>query len=241
MTLNIAHRGASGYYPENTLIAFEKAIELGCHGIETDVQMTKDGVLVLIHDELVNRTTNGSGLVSDYTYSELSKLDAGCFFGEDFKNEKIPRLDELLDITKNTSLVLNLELKNSVINYPNMEEKVIDVLYEYGLEDQTIISSFNHYSIKKCKSISQKIKTGILYSSVLFEVEKYAENLCADFIHPNFYTLLNNKHLIDNVKTSGLNINTYTVNEENFMKIMLDMNVYGIINNYPDKLKKLLV
>ena len=96
MTINYAHRGASAYYPENTMLSFEKALEMGATGIETDVQLTKDGVLVLIHDEMVNRTTNGEGFVEDYTYKELNKLDAGCWMGEEFTGIKIPTVEELI-------------------------------------------------------------------------------------------------------------------------------------------------
>jgi glycerophosphoryl diester phosphodiesterase len=123
MIINYAHRGASGNYPENTMLSFQKALELGASGIETDVQMTSDGKLVLIHDERVDRTTDGVGFVKDYTYSELNKLDAGSWLSSDYANEKIPNFEGFLEFIKNTKLLLNLEIKSNIIQYPGIEKK----------------------------------------------------------------------------------------------------------------------
>ncbi len=126
-TLNIAHRGFSGMYPENTMEAFKKAVEIGSDGIETDLHITKDGVIVICHDETIDRTTDGSGFIKDYTYRELTEFNAG-------HGEKIPSLDELMDYMKDKNLLLNLELKNDVIPYENLERSTIDKIYEYGLK-----------------------------------------------------------------------------------------------------------
>lgn len=236
MCLNIAHRGFSGKYPENTMTAFEKAVEEKCDGIETDVQLTKDGEMVLCHDELLDRTTNGSGLLANYTFNELRKLNASA----DYKNinEKIPTLKELLDLVKDSKIMLNLELKNSVIEYKGLEEKVIGMVHSYGLSGKVIISSFNHYSVKKCKEISPEIKCGILYESVLYGAGSYSKSLGIDACHPNFYTL--KPYIVEEIKKNGLKINTWTVNEEEYMKIMINMDIDGIITNYPDLLHNLL-
>lgn len=238
MTINYAHRGASGYYPENTMLSFEKAIELGCSGIETDVQMTKDGVLVLIHDEMVNRTTDGAGFVKDYTYSDLSKLDAGSWYSKDFKGLKIPTIDELIYLVKDSDIIIDFELKNGIIQYKDIEEKLIDVIYEHNIQDRVILSSFNHYSMVKCKEISNEIKTGLLYMEGLYKPEQYAKSALADALHPYFYAL--NNELIRSIKSEGIAINTFTVNEINYMKYFYQAGIDGIITNYPDKLKKVM-
>lgn len=238
MTINYAHRGASGYYPENTMLSFEKAIELGCSGIETDVQMTKDGVLVLIHDEMVNRTTDGAGFVKDYTYSDLSKLDAGSWYSKDFKGLKIPAIDELIYLVKDSDIIIDFEVKNGIIQYKDIEEKLIDVIYEHNIQDRVILSSFNHYSMVKCKEISNEIKTGLLYMEGLYKPEQYAKSASADALHPYFYAL--NNELIRNIKDAGIAINTFTVNEINYMKYFYQAGIDGIITNYPDKLKKVM-
>lgn len=238
MSLNIAHRGFSGEYPENTMTAFENAVAEKCDGIETDVQFTKDGEMVLCHDELLERTTNGNGLLANYTFNELRKLNASANFRNKCKNEKIPTLKELLDLAKESGIMLNLELKNSVIEYKGLEEKVIDMIHSYGLSDKVIISSFNHNSVKKCKEISPEIQCGILYVSVLHDAGFYAKSLGANACHPNFYTL--KPYIVEEIKKNGMKINTWTVNEEEYMKMMIDMGIEGIITNYPNLLHRLL-
>ncbi|MCB2295578.1 glycerophosphodiester phosphodiesterase [Clostridium algoriphilum] len=239
MINNYAHRGASAYYPENTMISFEKAVELGANGIETDVQMTSDGVLVLIHDEYVNRTTNGEGLVRDFTYDELNKLDAGSWFDKKYNTEKIPTAKDLIIFAKENNIILNLELKNGVIVYPGMEEKLIEMIYKYNYEDKVILSSFNHYSMVHCKEIDKQIKTGILYMAGLYQPEVYCKRIGADALHPYFYSV--NKEIIDNAKKEGILVNPFTVNEEDCMKSLIKAGVDGLITNYPDKLKRVLL
>lgn len=164
--INIAHRGASGYCPENTMVAFKKAVQLGATGIETDVQMSKDGYLVLIHDESLRRTTSAkNGMVKDFTLSELKQLDAGAWFHSKFKGERIPTLEELIQWASGNSILLNLELKNGIVPYAGMEERVIRCVKYYGMTNHVIISSFNHNSLLRCKEISADVSTGLLYSA----------------------------------------------------------------------------
>jgi len=239
MIINYAHRGASGYFPENTMLSFRKAIELGATGIETDVQMTSDGVLVLIHDEKVNRTTNGIGLVKDFTYDDLNKLDAGSWFNKKYDSEKIPTAKQLIILAKSNNILLNLEIKNGEVTYPGIEEKLIEMLYQYKYEDKVILSSFNHYSMVHCKDISKEIKTGLLYMAGLYQPEIYCKHTGADALHPYFNSL--NKEIIDNAKKEGLLVNPFTVNDEACMKSLITAGVDGLITNYPDKLKKVLL
>lgn len=237
--LNIAHRGFSSEYPENTMIAFEKAVEENCDGIETDLNMTKDGVIVICHDETLNRTTNGSGYIKDYTYNELSKLDAGTKFSDKFKDQRIITIDELLDYVKDKNILLNLELKNDLIHYENLEEKTIEKIYEYRLQDNVILSSFNHYSMLKVKELDDNIKTGLLYCGTIYNAYEYAQKLKADALHP-YYPAVMNKKIVDEIKENSIAINTYTVNEETVMKRLIKLGVDGIITNYPDKLNEIL-
>lgn len=238
MTLNYGHRGASGYYPENTMQAFERAIDMGCHGIETDVHLTKDGIAVLCHDEKIDRTTNGSGLIMDFTYKELCRYDAGIKFGDEFKSQKIPTLIELLELVKDKCISVNLELKNNRIEYENLEKLVIKMVYEYNLEDKTIISSFNHYSVMKCKEFDNKIKLGFLYDDPLYKPGKYGKSSGVDALHPNYLTLKD--YVIEEIKNEGLMINTYTVNDEEDMKRLVEQDIDIIITNYPDKLTDII-
>ncbi|HBM80258.1 MAG TPA: hypothetical protein DD426_05390 [Clostridiaceae bacterium] len=239
MVINYAHRGSSGYYPENTMLSFEKAVEDGCDGIETDVQMTRDGVLVLIHDEKVDRTTNGTGHVGDYTYDELLKLDAGSWKSEKFSGCRIPAFEDLLEFAKEKNIKINYEIKTGIVMYEGIEEKIINTIYKYGMENNVILSSFNHYSMVECKKISREIKTGLLYADGLYKPEIYCRYVGADAIHPVLYAM--REEVIGGVKAAGILINVYTVNDEKYMKYFIKLGVDGIITNYPDRLRKILV
>ena len=238
MSKNIAHRGASGYYPENTMLAFEKAIEMGCDGIETDVHLTKDGIAVICHDETIDRTTDGNGFIKDYTYKELLRFDAGIKFGDKFKGLKIPSLDEFIDLIKNRDLIINFELKDDKIKYKDIEKIVLDKIYKAKIEDNSIISSFNHYSVMKCKELDKNIKTGFLYDNQLYDPGSYGKRAGVYALHPNYITLEDD--IVENIKNSNLKINTYTVNEEKDMTRLAKLGIDGIITNYPDKLKTIL-
>ena len=131
-----AHRGYSGKYPENTMLAFREAEKVGADGIELDVQLTKDGQIVIIHDETLNRTTNGKGYVKDYTLAELKALDASVIKGTEFSPQRIPTLEEYCDWVKGTGLVTNVELKSSIVYYPELEEKTAEMIKAFGLEDR---------------------------------------------------------------------------------------------------------
>ncbi|MCJ7689798.1 MAG: glycerophosphodiester phosphodiesterase [Clostridiaceae bacterium] len=238
MTINYAHRGASAYFPENTMLSFEKALEMGCTGIETDVQMTRDGVLVLIHDEMVNRTTNGDGLVKDYTYSELNKLDAGSWMGEEFTGVKIPTVEELIYLVQDKNIIINFEIKSGVIIYEDIEQKLIELIYKHKIAHKVILSSFNHYSIAKCNKISKGISTGVLYMAGIYKPYDYAKTVGANAIHPYFLAI--SEEVIKQTKKHRIKVNVFTVNDEKYMKSFLEMKVDGIITDYPDKLHKII-
>lgn len=157
MTKIFAHRGASGYKPENTMESFRLAYELGADGIEFDVHLTKDGVPVIIHDEKIDRTSSGTGYVKDFTFEELGAFD---FCGE-FKSEKkfaIPTLKMVLEFASGNDLILNIELKTDVFTYPGIEKNVLKLVYDLGLEKRVIISSFNPISVKMVRERCPEIK-----------------------------------------------------------------------------------
>lgn len=180
-----AHRGCSQMYPENTLSAFEKAAELeGLTGIELDIQLTKDGHLVVFHDEKVDRTTDGSGELRLYTLAELKKLriDAG-----NGSFEQIPTMEEVLDLIGDRmkkGLKLNVELKNSIFPYEGMEEKIISMVYSRGIQHQVIYSSFSALSLERIKTIDTNAETGILDTRVSDCFYKLKGGCGADALHP---------------------------------------------------------
>lgn len=237
-SLVYAHRGASGYAPENTMAAFRKAAELGSHGIECDVQMTKDGKLIICHDETLERTTDGKGFIKDLCYNEIRKLDAGSRFDKSFKNEKIPELSELLKLVSDKGMLLNIEIKSGIVQYPGIEEKVIAEVENFGLLPKVILSSFNHYSLKKCKEINPSVKTGILYMEGLFEPWNYMKSLDCECAHP-FYMALT-AEISRELKRRGHIINVFTVNDPKTAEELAGMGVDGIITNYPDRILEVL-
>ncbi|WIV10490.1 glycerophosphodiester phosphodiesterase [Proteiniborus sp. MB09-C3] len=237
-TLIIAHRGASAYAPENTMVSFMKALEMKSDGIELDAHMTKDGALVVCHDERVDRTTNGKGFIKDFTLEEIRELDAGSWFGEEFRGEKIPELREVLELIKDSNILLNIELKNAPILYAGIEKKTIEMIADYGMEEKVIISSFNHYSLTEVKRINSQIKTGALYMAGLVEPWIYAKRINADALHPLFYNLLV-PELIKGCFENGIMLNPFTVDDERYISALLNLEVNGIITNYPDRAVKI--
>lgn len=146
-----AHRGSSGTHPENTIAAFRAAAVLPVYGVEFDVHMTKDGELVVIHDESIDRTSNGKGFIKDMTLAELKHYDVGKGFSPKFKGETIPTLREVLYVFKDTHHHLNIELKSDIFPYDGMEQKVLQMLKDYRLEERVVISSFNHEMVRNFK------------------------------------------------------------------------------------------
>lgn len=236
MIKNFAHRGFSGKYPENTMIAFKKAIEEGVDGIELDVQLTKDGEVVIIHDENVKRTTGADGLIMDYTLEEISKLDASYIYTGKYGINKIPTLREYLEFVKDKDIVTNIELKTGVFEYIGIEEKVWDMIQEYKLEEKVIISSFNHFSILRMKKIAPSLKYGLLSETWIIDAGKYTKEVGVQCYHPLFRNLT--KEVVQEIKSNGIEINTYTVNTEKDVKDMIDKEIDVVIGNFPDMINR---
>lgn len=169
-----AHRGASAYAPENTLEAFLLAAEQGADGVELDVQLTKDGEMVVVHDEEIDRVSDGSGFVKDYTLAELKILNFNKTHPE-YQDVKIPTLREVYEALKPTGMTINVELKTGIFWYKDLEKKVLELTKEMEMEDRVIYSSFNHYSIAKILELDPKASTGILYADIIYDVVNYAK------------------------------------------------------------------
>lgn len=232
--LAIAHRGASSLAPENTIAAFKKAYEVGADGIELDVQLSKDGVPVVIHDEMVNRTTGGEGWVKDMTATELKNLDAGSWFSGEFAGETIPTLGEVLEEFKNRCFLINIELKMDVVKYQGLEEAVIDEIKSRHLEEKIIISSFNHDSLKICKKINPAIRTGFLYTSGNHNPWEYIKKLGCYSAHPFFLNLFY-PGTVQGFKKNGIPVFAWTVNIKFAMKHMIRAGVEAVITDKPDQ------
>ncbi|WNC15603.1 glycerophosphodiester phosphodiesterase [Brevibacillus brevis] len=232
----IAHRGASGYAPENTMAAFRKAVKMKADYIELDVQATKDGKLVVIHDTTVDRTTDGTGKVGSFTWDELRQLDAGSFFGPEFAGERIPSFEEVLDEFRGKTGIL-IELKSPEL-YPGIEEKVADALAERNLDkpanEKIIVQSFNFDSMKTFHKLLPKVPIGVLTSNKEdLTDEKLAEfAVYSDYVNPT--QKLVTKDLVDRIHDLGMQISVWTVRKPEEVEPLLKAGVDDIITDYPD-------
>lgn len=228
----IAHRGSSGQAPENTAAAFELALEQGAEGVEFDVHLSRDGIPVVIHDEMVDRTTDGKGLVKDKTLAELKDLDAGSWYDTSFRNQQILTLTETLEIVREFSII-NIELKSGVIPYPGLEEIVIRQVKDLELAEKTRFSSFNHYSLYQCKQLAPSIKTGVLYMAGLYQPWQYASRLRAEAIHPYYYSVA--EPIVAGCHRAGIEVNVFTVNNEEEIRRIINISADGLITDFPKR------
>lgn len=226
------HRGASGYAPENTLEAFQLAVEMGVDGVELDVQLTKDRQIVVIHDEVIERVSDGAGKVADYTLAELKRYRFNRTHPE-YEEAKIPTLEEVLDLLKPTNLTINIELKTGVNFYEGIEALVLKLVKEKGMEDRIIYSSFNHQSMLRIKGLRPKAKVGFLYCDGIQNAPNYATQYHAQALHPS---LSNMQYpcFMETCQEKGIEVNVWTVDQKQDMEKMCNMGVHAIITNYPD-------
>ena len=231
MSLIYGHRGASGYAPENTLEAFKLAMEMGADGFELDVHMSADGELVVIHDESVDRTTNGTGLVRELTLQALKALDASNGMTA-YAGAKIPTLAEVFDLIWDTHHIVNVEIKTDEWFYPQIEEKCLALAKEKGVEDRIIYSSFNHHTLMRMRQLKPDVKLGMLFGDIMVRPWEYAQQLGVDYLHPmkmNIYL----PDFAEETRKAGVGINMWTINDAQTMQECLKWDA-GIITNYPD-------
>ncbi|MBD7938257.1 glycerophosphodiester phosphodiesterase [Cytobacillus sp. Sa5YUA1] len=230
-----AHRGLSGRFPENTMLAFEAARKAGVHGIELDVQLSKDGELVIIHDEKINRTTDGTGFIRDFKYKDIVQFDAGSWFDTEFNHARIPHLEEVFQWAKedHNELVINVELKNDVFRYDGMEEKVLTLIEQYGLRERIILSSFNPESVKRIRTLDSEINTGYLILGIHANAIKVAQNIGADAIHcqKEFAQSIYGIQAIEN----KIPLRTYTINRWSDAQSLLNQGVEVVMTDFCDE------
>lgn len=233
---NVAHRGASAYAPENTIAAFDLAVEMKADYIEMDVQRSKDGVLVLVHDTTVDRTTNGTGKVGDLTFEQLRRLDAGSWKGSRFAGETIPTFEEILDRYHGKIGIL-IELKVPEL-YPDMEEQVAAALKKRNLDQpengKIIIQSFNLQSMKKMNALLPDVPIGVLTSNEAHTTLEALQEFStyADWFNPSYRMV--SQELVNQVHALGMKIGPWTVPNQDTADFLFDMGVDAIITDDPD-------
>ncbi len=226
------HRGAPYLAPENTLPSFLKAIEIGVDYIELDVRLTKDGIPVVIHDPTVNRTTNGTGYVSLFTYENLKKLDAGSWFSKEYKGLRIPSLREALEFIDGRVITI-IELKEDGI-----EGKVIEILEELGLKYKAIIASFDLKRIKEVRILAPSIPTTAITVDFNDSFLQSALSALANRIAINISSL--NPKIVRQIHLHGLTVDTWVINDITTARKVIDMGIDVITSDRPELIRQIL-
>ena len=230
----MAHRGYSGAYPENTMLSFREAVKVGCDAIEMDVHETRDGRLVVIHDERLERTTDGTGRICEHTFDELRQVNAAARFAGKYAPERIPSFDEYCEWASGESVGHNIEIKTDKIYYHDIERKIWATIERYGLEHKVMFSSFNHFSLRRILEISgNAVEVGalVLEDSIGGFPGYYCEQAGFACYHPPI-ELLTDENVRD-CKEHGVKLNVWTVNDMAGLEQLHRWGCEGIITNYP--------
>ncbi|HHU54052.1 MAG TPA: glycerophosphodiester phosphodiesterase [Clostridiaceae bacterium] len=226
-----AHRGNAILEPENTLDAFQSALDLNVEGIELDIQKTQDGKIIVTHDENLQRVTNVDLEICKASYDQIKPLNAASFMNNN-RNSYVPLLTEVLDLVKEKDVYLNIELKNAQVLYPELEEDVLDLVREFNLEERIIFSSFNHYSIMKFRLLGTNAELAFLYMEGLFKPWKYAKKNHIHGLHPFFPNLIIPKY-VKSCHKKNIKVRPWTVDDPQQMSQIIALGVDGLITNDP--------
>lgn len=233
---NIAHRGFSGRYPENTNIAFAKALTEGyCDGIEVDVHMTRDQKIVIMHDASLDRTTTGTGYIKDHTLEELLEYDAGIKYDEKYKGEKILCIKSAMELVKKYNISLYIEIKDNEVAYDDIEAELLDRVEIVGVEDKVILSSYNIETLKKIKMHKPEVLTALLTKEMTYDIRSYQYT---DILSCEYSQLT--KEVVDTVHSLGRQVTAWVVDNKADMKKVMEMGVDAVITNYPDTLSDVI-
>ena len=244
MTTILGHAGAATA-PPNTLESFQSAIDQQADGTELDVQMTGDGQVVCIHDEHLERLTDGTGLVKDHTYAELSKLNASVSV-DGYPRTRIPLLAEVLDLFSKAGLEVNIEIKSGMIIYPGIERAVLDVVSRTVMSEHVCYSSFNHYSLLEVRRLDPHARIAPLYSTGLVNPWDYVASLHAQAVHPFFLNLTAAEQMvpgldpIEEFHRHDIIVRAWTVDDPATLRWLFEHGVDAVITNEPARARRVL-
>ena len=232
------HRGAKGNYPENSMLAFRKAIEIGVDGMEFDVHLTKDGELVVIHDATLDRTTTGTGFVKDYTLAEIQAFSIGekyteyQNYDERWNEERVPTLAEVLQLCLAHDLEINVELKTYEVAYPGIEEKLLNAVAESGYDPKKVVySSFHLPTILRLQKLEPTVKVAWLLENFVPMPADYLATMNLEALHLDKNIILKAPEYW---RPSADKIRVWTVNEKAEMQVLIELGVEAIITDYPE-------
>jgi len=229
----IAHRGASSYAPENTLPAFQKAIEQGADAIELDVRCTKDGIPIVCHDATINRTSNGKGYLHNMTLDELKSYRFFHTFKKRYPQVTIPTLEEVLLFLRTENITLHLEIKQGPHIDRTIEQKIVSLIYKYDFEERCIYSSFDHYSLVRVHKLDPRAKLGFLLHMNLIDVFSYVKraNVPVYSLHVHHFYIT--KEIVEEAHNRAMKVNGYTVNNRALAKKYEELQIDGLITDDP--------
>ncbi|MDR2465669.1 MAG: glycerophosphodiester phosphodiesterase [Streptococcaceae bacterium] len=229
-----AHRGYRGKYPENTCLAFQKAVEIGADGIELDVHLSKDQQLVVMHDERIDRTTDGTGYIQEYSLRELKRFDAGSWFDSSFAGERIPTLEEVLDLLEEMNFQgkLNIEIKTDEIQYPRIEEKVVQLMQSKELSFSYLYSSFHFPSLERVRELDAEAEIAYVFYEEEKKLKRSLEENWVTAFHPKLTWAKTQD--TQSVKQFQKKMRIWTVNEAEEIRLMLELGVEGIFTDFPE-------
>lgn len=239
----IAHRGASFYYPENTMAAFRGAVEMDAEMIELDVMLSRDGIPVVFHDEKLRAHTNGRGFVRYHTLKELQQLDAGSWYDKRFADQRIPKLEEVLDFASGT-IALNIEIKKESVTdgrKGGVAEKCLELVRKYGMEEYVLFSSFDYRAIRHLREMDSEIPVALLYNrrqSKRKLPHELVEEYEADAFNCSYWQY--SRKRITSLREHGIPSFVYTVDTESRMRKLIAAGVNGIFTNRPDLLRQVI-
>jgi glycerophosphoryl diester phosphodiesterase len=232
----IAHRGASGHAPENSMAAFERAVQLGAPFIETDLHLTRDARFVAIHDATLERTTNGRGNVHDFTLHELRRLDAGLWYDRAFMGQRIPTLEEVLEFARKQDVLFYLEIKYDAAW--GMHHALVGALRKEQDTARTVVTSFDRVTLESVRKLDASIMTGLLVEELQPESVKAAVEIGARQLCPRFSSVT--AELVAQAHRSDLHVATWTVNDAEDMRKMITTGMDGVMTDFPDRLQAVL-
>jgi glycerophosphoryl diester phosphodiesterase len=206
-------------------------MELGADGVELDVHLSRDDELVVIHDEYVDRTTDGHGMVREHSVTELGALNAAAHFRGDFPRQGVPTLSDVVDALGQSWSLLNIEIKSGIVVYPGIEQKLAEFVRRRSIESKVVFSSFNHYSLVELKRLAPECRTGILYMAGLVEPWHYARRIGAEALHPLHYNIF--PEFVSGAHLAGVSVNTWTVDTPADIARVIRAGVDAVITNDP--------
>lgn len=229
----IAHRGSKGTHPENTLEAFKEAVRVGSDGIELDVHLSLDKEIIVIHDELVDRTTNGKGRVQNLTLAEIKQLDAGSWYSPEYSSCRIPTLQEVFYFLEEVEYkgLVNIELKTDELSYPGIEEKVWSFVTEKNWPFSVEYSSFNYQTLIQLKTLDSSCKIALLFENSGRNVTFLSPTIPVEMWHPKLSWF----RTISLFRVLETPVRVWTVNKNKDLQFCLRKQVAGIITDYPQK------